>query len=275
MSRDDKDWDKEFDELVASADGLHGIEADGLGSSIEDLGDRAPYLGDDGLDAPDLQKPENQRCIAVILTPVRDVSDLYALLAIHGVEAQVMQTETGAIVYQEYEVSESDAFEELLGDERPLPEEAVELAKLVSSMMAFYGAVLCVSWLSDAPDETSQLCGQVVAKRYVDQKFDANLPAGQLISGVNSVVEDLLLGLATPDDISDVRQTKSMSAFQAFRYLRKRLRARHRDDDPQSMLEREERLPDDNSDKDTTADYRNDSQEKSNEASDNDTKEQS
>ncbi|MDO5746372.1 MAG: hypothetical protein Q4P66_01750 [Actinomycetaceae bacterium] len=221
MTRKDDDWEKKFEELISSQ------LSDALPTDLDDMSDRELSTDNGNTQVPPDSQPRiehtPQRCIAVILTPVQDETDLVALLAVNRLDALVIHTDTGAIVYQECRVEPGNEFEELLGDDRPVPEEAERMAKVVSSMMSYYGAILCVSWLQDAPDETSQLCGQVIAKRYVNQEFDANLPSGQLISALSSSVEDLLLGLITPEELEKKFNTKNMSTFQALRYLRRRV----------------------------------------------------
>lgn len=230
--RDDKDWDKAFEELISSdLSDVEGFNEPGQ-ADMKDL-ERIDNSAMRSADQPGPTSDEfkaNHRCIAVILTPVANDEDLAALFSLNDIDATIISTSMGAIVYEEYPADDRDEFEELLGDDRPVPKAAEELAKTVSSIMSYLGVVLCVSWLRDTPFDDTELVGQVVAKRYINRKFDTNLPAGQLVSVLDDRVEDLLLGLMTPEQFNDGVRTKQMGKMQALKRLR-HIFSQHTDDE--------------------------------------------
>lgn len=215
--RTSHEWDAAFQRLIENEE-LNDTSLDNeISSSLS-----SPQEGSG--DSQAKASLPQQRCMSIILTAVRDPEDLVAILACEGIEKNIIPTDTGCLIYDEYPLDDTCGFEELLGDERPLPPEAIDLAQNLSRAMDHYGTVLCVSWLRQEPDETSQLCGQVVAKRYVKGKFDTNLPAGQLISLGSPILEDILLGLVDPADHIYQPEHSHMSRFEALRHLHQRMK---------------------------------------------------
>ncbi|MBD3690222.1 hypothetical protein H8R18_03140 [Nanchangia anserum] len=164
--------------------------------------------------------------VAVVLTPVREADDLAALLGLGGIDAEVMATSSGTLVWFRLGESEYDEFDALLGDDRPVPDEVDAMARKISAIVA-PSVVVMVSWLEEGDVEPG-VSGQITARRYAHGEPGDALPAGLLLSSGAPEIEDLLLGRVTPDDLETHDHARSHSKLQAMKHLGRIMRRRGR-----------------------------------------------
>lgn len=158
-------------------------------------------------DATPRAKPPAGRCLAVILSPVASAAALSAALTMVGSSAEVVPTRSGSAVFMDVpqegeEGDEEAAMAALLGDDRPLPEPVDQMARLVSKL-AKPGAVAITSWISDSD---AGLAGNMVARRYVNGRPEQALPSGLVLAGLDLVVEELLLGRLSVEEVRQQRK---------------------------------------------------------------------
>lgn len=171
--------------------------------------------------APQLSQ---RSCRALILTPVASASGLAALGALADLQVQTLDSEAGALIFQDFALSEEQwQMASLLGSEMDPPQELSHLAGQVSALIKA-PVVLLTCLLNPAGQSEPGITGQVSARRYVGQKMDAKLPAGLVIARMPAVVEDLLLGRANPGDYQDFQSSNAFSRWQAMKLLGKNLR---------------------------------------------------
>lgn len=198
MNREKHDPERdEFAELMANA-GLTSSDIDGFSSEV-----------DADLEAWN-RISENQASageVALVVTNLLEGAPLLGLLLAQGIDAEVVETESGCVVWKELSPSQESEMEALLGEERPLPKEAESLAEAVSKVSP-YGAVLLVSALKDQSEEEPGVNGQIVGRVYYDGKFDRIIPAGPMVSCCDEKIEDMLLGRTTPADYPSVKRPK-------------------------------------------------------------------
>lgn len=164
--------------------------------------------------------------VAVILTPVKEAEDLAALLGLGGIDAEVLATSSGTLVWFRLSERQFDEFDALLGDERPVPGEVDEMARAVSKIVA-PSVIVLVSWLEEGDVEPG-VSGQITARRYAAGEPGEALPAGLLLSSGALEIEDLLLGRRTPEDIAENLRARSSGRLAALKHLGKLMRGRGR-----------------------------------------------
>lgn len=138
-------------------------------------------------------------CRALILSQIDAPAALSAALNMVGENAPVIAISGGSAVFMEVDQGENAEDEELnalLGDERPIPEAVDKMASLVSKMTEG-GSVALTSWTSRDEQGTA---GTIVARRYVGGKPQERLPSGVVVSNLDLVVEQLLLGELTAEE---------------------------------------------------------------------------
>ncbi|MDU0968605.1 MAG: hypothetical protein E7A62_03545 [Actinomycetaceae bacterium] len=161
--------------------------------------------------------------IAIILTPVGEPADLAALLGLAGIDAEVLGTPSGTLIWFRLAEQEYDEFDALLGDERPVPAEVDEMARKVSAIVA-PSIVVLVSWLEEGDVEPG-VSGQITARRYARGEPGDALPAGLLLSGADAIVEDLLLGRIPPEDVDQRAHTEGK--LESLKHLGRIMRRGH------------------------------------------------
>lgn len=193
-----------------------------LGSTPETApdapGDAAPVYGEPGVPLEPDQDPEAAPDrIAFVLTPVASAKMLASLLALAGIEIDVVPTESGAVVARALPKPEPAAdwdISELLGDGTgaaddetapgalggTVPAEAAELAAELSVMIR-HAVVLVVADLDTDIGIEAGLSGHITARRFADGKPAGDVPPGLLLAGADDVVESLVLGRVRPRDV--------------------------------------------------------------------------
>lgn len=162
----------------------------------------------------DLTEPQSN-AVALILTPIREIEVVANLLAVQEQDVWVVPTFAGVTVYMQVETAAEDDINALLGESRPMPGAAEDLAMQMSFMAP---VVLVVSWLGKEHSAEPGVSGQITARRYVGGKFDKDMPAGLIISTADDTVEKLLLGDVTPGERDGVDVSKIDRAG-ALKYL--------------------------------------------------------
>lgn len=188
------DIDAEFERLVA---GMENAESGETGA-----GGGRPGAAD--LDKPvdeSLHLEGGKRSVALVLAPIASATALAGLLHMLGQSVWVVRVKpyTAAWLSIPAKAQGADELEELLADRAPLPPQVDGLAVAVSRLSR-YGAVALVSWLVEGAGVEPGVSGQITARRYVDGKAEASLPAGVVLGGLDQRAEDLLLGRTTPRD---------------------------------------------------------------------------
>ncbi len=183
-----------FDQVIAQS-GIRGEDVDGFGKEVDQdlqawqhLEALSPEAGD----------------VALVLTNLLEPVPLATMMAAHEIDARIVETESGCVVWKRLTPTPDDELEALLGEERPVSPEAEALALAVSKITP-YGAVLFVSTLRADRDDDPGVQGQITARVYYDGHFDRTIPAGPLVSCADERVEDLLLGRTSPEDYPQIR----------------------------------------------------------------------
>lgn len=198
MSQDNRDSEKdEFAELIANA-GLESVDIEGFSSEVDADLEAWKRISDNQASAGE---------IALVVTNLLEGTPLFGLLLAQGIDAKVVETESGCVVWKELVPNQESEIQALLGEKRPLPKEAESLAEAVSKISP-YGAVLLVSTLKDQEEEEPGVHGQIVGRVYYDGSFDRIIPAGPMVSCCDEKIEDMLLGRTTPADYPPVKRPR-------------------------------------------------------------------
>lgn len=187
----------EFAELIANA-GLDSSDIEGFSSEIDSDLKAWKRISTNQASAGE---------VALVVTNILQGTLLLGLLLTRGIDAKVVETESGCVVWKELSPNQANEMDALLGEERPLPKEAEILAEEVSKISP-YGAVLLVSTIKDQAEEDPGVHGQIVGRVYYDGKFDRIIPAGPMVSCCDEKIEDLLLGRTTPADYPPVKRPR-------------------------------------------------------------------
>jgi len=136
--------------------------------------------------------------VAVVLTPVSSAPALAGLCAMAGIDATVVPTSRGALAARVIERAGDgdDDLAELIGE---APEIATSMAAALSRTSR-YGAILLVSRLGEG---------------------DEQVASGLVLAQADDVVEQLLLGVVTPDDAPGAIPPGKLPPWQARRLFRK------------------------------------------------------
>lgn len=149
----------------------------------------------------------------VILTPFDNAPALAGVLKLRGVDADVIPTKSGVLVIKDLPQKSFDDWDisELLGDapgeQRPLDEEAIEndadtVAAFLSTLSRF-GVVQFTANLGEDVGLDSGVSGQVTALRFLNGRKDEEISAGLLINSLDPIVERVILGEVTADDVAE------------------------------------------------------------------------
>ncbi|MCS4484525.1 hypothetical protein NXS08_03365 [Gleimia sp. 6138-11-ORH1] len=195
--------DEEFQKIISgmSPEQLpETTDADALLGEYKDLNDALEAI--DPLDIPEdesLHLENGTQTVGCVLAPFIDATQIAHILEIYGIERWVVQLDGQVAIWCELEAEDNSSVEQLLGDERPMPEECDAFARVLSQLSPL-GVIAVVSNLSEEDGEVS---GSVRARRYLKGKPEEIVSAGLLLAGVELKVEDLLLGRTAPQDYSD------------------------------------------------------------------------
>lgn len=146
-------------------------------------------------DGDDLALPQIRTTI-VVLTAIRQAKALAGLAALASLDAEIVPSGRGAIAvrYVEQDPFEVDPEELLSG----IPAAGNEFAAAVS-LIARTPVVLMTSRIDDAGAEIQ---GQVKARAYAGGTAGDDLPPGLVLAQADSLVEDLLLGRRTAQQVA-------------------------------------------------------------------------
>lgn len=183
------DIDAEFERLVAGMKGGSGASEHPGASDLDKPVDESLHL------------EGGKRSVALVLAPIASATALAGLLHMLGQAVWVVRVKpyTAAWLSIPAKTQHANEVDALLADDAPLPPEVDRLAAAVSRLSR-YGAVALVSWLVEGAGVEPGVSGQITARRYVEGKPDASLPAGVVLGGLEERAEDLLLGRTTPRD---------------------------------------------------------------------------
>lgn len=158
--------------------------------------------------------------VAVVLTPVGSAPALAGLCAMAGIEATVVPTRRGALAVRVIERSgeadaAADSLAELLGE---APEIATTIAAALSRTSR-YGAVLLVSRLGEGDEG---LVGTIAASQWRNgERTEDTVSSGLVLAQADDVVEQLLLGVVTPEDAPGAIAPGKLPPWQVRRLFRK------------------------------------------------------
>lgn len=163
--------------------------------------------------------------IAVVLTPLASASALAALCAMSDLDCTIVPARSGAIAVKEFVSAHAEwDVAELLGGVETEPAEAAELAKALSRLSRG-GVVLMTADLATDVGIESGLSGTIAARRYEDGSAGEEASSGLLLSAVDQVVEDILLGIVKADAVDGALRAGEVTPGRAMRWFG-RLRGR-------------------------------------------------
>ena len=217
--RDGDDIDAEFAALV---EGLDLSAHEGAGPA-----DRAAAPGDAPHNSYSAPEPAGTAPkaikIAVVLTPLASANALAALCAMSDLDCTIVPARSGAIAVKEFVSAHAEwDVAELLGGVETEPAEAAELAKALSRLSRG-GVVLMTADLATDVGIESGLSGTITARRYENGE---EASSGLLLSAVDQVVEDILLGIVRADDVEGALRSGEVTPGRAMRWFGRGLRGR-------------------------------------------------
>ena len=164
--------------------------------------------------------------IAVVLTPLASASALAALCAMSDLDCTIVPARSGAIAVKEFVSAHAEwDVAELLGGVETEPAEAAELAKALSRLSRG-GVVLMTADLATDVGIESGLSGTITARRYEDGSAGEEASSGLLLSAVDQVVEDILLGIVKADAVDGALRAGEITPGRAMRWFGRGLRGR-------------------------------------------------
>ena len=164
--------------------------------------------------------------IAVVLTPLASASALAALCAMSDLDCTIVPARSGAIAVKEFVSAHAEwDVAELLGGVETEPAEAAELAKALSRLSRG-GVVLMTADLATDVGIESGLSGTITARRYEDGSAGEEASSGLLLSAVDQVVEDILLGIVKADAVDGALRAGEVTPGRAMRWFGRGLRGR-------------------------------------------------
>ena len=218
--RDGDDIDAAFAALV---EGLDLSAHEGVGPA-----DRAAAPGDAPHNSYSAPEPAGTAPkaikIAVVLTPLASANALAALCAMSDLDCTIVPARSGAIAVKEFVSAHAEwDIEELLGGADTEPAEAAELAATLSRLSRA-GAVLLTADLASDVGVESGLSGTITARGYVGGQAGQEASAGLILSGVDQVVEDVLLGVTRAEDVPGAMRSSEVRVPRTMRWLSRGLR---------------------------------------------------
>lgn len=164
--------------------------------------------------------------IAVVLTPLASASALAALCAMSDLDCTIVPARSGAIAVKEFVSAHAEwDVAELLGGVETEPAEAAELAKALSRLSRG-GVVLMTADLATDVGIESGLSGTITARRYENGSAGEEASSGLLLSAVDQVVEDILLGIVKADAVDGALRAGEITPGRAMRWFGRGLRGR-------------------------------------------------
>ena len=164
--------------------------------------------------------------IAVVLTPLASANALAALCAMSDLDCTIVPARSGAIAVKEFVSAHAEwDVAELLGGVETEPAEAAELAKALSRLSRG-GVVLMTADLATDVGIESGLSGTIAARRYEDGSAGEEASSGLLLSAVDQVVEDILLGIVKADAVDGALRAGEVTPGRAMRWFGRGLRGR-------------------------------------------------
>lgn len=156
----------------------------------------------DPLDVPvdeSLHLESGSQTIGFIVAPFASAQQIASILGVYGIERWIVQLNQQVALWCELDPEDTTAVEQLLGEERPLPEECDTFARILSRLSPI-GVIGVVSTLRE---EDGEISGDVRARRYIAGEPEMVISGGLLLNGMEDRVEDLLLGRNHPSDFKD------------------------------------------------------------------------
>lgn len=213
----DDSVDDEFKKLISGlqfqdTEPESGAPAGGSAFPLEDTD--AEDEGGSVAGAPAEEAVEEQAApgwISLILSPIDAPRALRAALDLVGASATVVQLGHNTAVYLDSSTegakeAEDEALLALLGDERPMPTEVDDMARLVSKL-AKGGSIAFVAWVKpvsgEDPEGPPTIEGTIGARRYVGGEPEDSMSAGLVLASMPMEAEELLLGRIQPKDVPD------------------------------------------------------------------------
>ena len=179
-------------------------------------------------ETPDAGAPGSPRAVkvAVVLTPLASAEALAALCAMSDLDCTIVPARSGAIAVKEFVSAHAEwDVAELLGGVETEPAEAAELAKALSRLSRG-GVVLMTADLATDVGIESGLSGTITARRYEDGSAGEEASSGLLLSAVDQVVEDILLGIVKADAVDGALRAGEVTPGRAMRWFGRGLRGR-------------------------------------------------
>ena len=162
--------------------------------------------------------------VAVVLTPLTNAEALAALVSMSDLDCVVVPARSGAFAVKEFVSAHAEwDIEELLGGTDTEPAEAAELAATLSRLSRA-GAVLLTADLASDVGVESGLSGTITARGYVGGQAGQEASAGLTLSGVDQVVEDVLLGVTRAEDVPGAMRSSEVRVPRTMRWLSRGLR---------------------------------------------------
>lgn len=217
---DGEDLDAEFAALMAGLD----LDTSQEDSSAWDPGSLEVPEDTSALDSQDVTATAKAVKVAVVLTPLASADALAALCAMSDLDCTVVPARSGAFAVKEF-VSAHAQWDvaELLGGAETEPAEAAELASALSRLSRGGVVLLTADLATDVGIELG-LSGTITARRYENGTAGQEASAGLLLSAVDQVVEDVLLGLTKAEDVKGAVRSSQVRASRAMRWLGRGLR---------------------------------------------------
>ncbi|WP_124053755.1 hypothetical protein [Arcanobacterium ihumii] len=144
----------------------------------------------------------------VILTPFDKTEVVAAILRLRGIDAEVVMTNSGVVVYHDLPVKSFDDWDisELLGpsddatlsasdDSMPDSDNPQTVAAHLSNVSQF-GVVLMVAELGDDVGGEAGVSGLVTAHRVMAGELGEEIAPGLLLNSIDPVIEQIVLGSA-------------------------------------------------------------------------------
>lgn len=141
-----------------------------------------------------------------ILTPFDKAEAVAGILSLHGIEAYVMPTNSGALVVRELEVPQYDEWDirNITGpdewDEEAKPSDNAPFVAASLSRLSAYGVILIDVDLGEDVGLEAGVSGQVRARRFLSGKAGEEISAGALLNVIDPLVEKIVLGFENPTD---------------------------------------------------------------------------
>ncbi|ARD41863.1 hypothetical protein [Actinomyces gaoshouyii] len=162
--------------------------------------------------------------IAVVLTPLPTAEALASLCAMSGLDCVAVPASSGAFAVKEFASAHAEwDIAELLGGSENEPAEAAELAATLSRLSRGGSVLLTADLATDVGIEEG-LSGTITARRFAGGRPGEEASAGLILSQMDQIVEDVLLGILRPEDAPGAMLTSEIKAGRAMRWIGRGLR---------------------------------------------------